>query len=60
MSKPDTFLEGIMAEVMKEEEFEQYRDYSFKVIVPDEPQDTLRLLKVFEVSNVRFERSGQQ
>jgi len=60
MSKPDTFLEGIMAEIMKEPEFEQYRNYEFKVIMPEKPQDTLRLLKVFEVSNVRFERSGQQ
>lgn len=59
MSKPDTFLEGIMAEIMKEPEFEQYRNYEFKVIMPEESQDTLRLLKVFEVSNVRFERSRQ-
>ena len=33
--------------------------YEFKVIMPEKSQDTLRLLKVFEVSNVRFERSGQ-
>lgn len=59
IKKPDTFLEGIMAEVMKEAEFEQYRNYEFKIIMPDETQDTLRLLKVFEVSNIRFERSGQ-
>jgi len=59
MSKPDTFLEGIMAEVMKEPEFEKYRNYKFKIVMPDESQDTLRLLKVFEISNVRFERSAQ-
>ena len=59
MSKPDTFLEGIMAEVMKEAEFERYRNYKFKIIMPEESGDTLRLLKVFEISNVSFERSAQ-
>ncbi|MBQ9764787.1 MAG: hypothetical protein IJW18_01155 [Lachnospiraceae bacterium] len=56
MEKPDTFLEGIMAEIMKEADMEEYRDYRFRLNMA-EGQETLRLNAVFEITNIEFERS---
>jgi len=57
IKKPDTFLEGIMAEVMKEPELAEFGGYGFTLSFAGEAAEDLRPFHVFEVTNIRFERS---
>ncbi len=58
LKKPDTFLEGAMAEAIKADAvMDEYRDFRFKLIMDEENREPLRLNSVFEITNIRFERS---
>ena len=58
LKKPDTFLEGAMAAAIKaDKEMKEYEDYRFKLIMDEENKELLRLNSVFEITNIRFERS---
>lgn len=59
LKKPDTFLEGAVAETVKADSaMNEYMNYRFKLIMDEENKELLRLNSVFEITNIRFERNG--
>ncbi len=57
IKKPDTFLEEIMAEMIKgDETMDKYKAYRFKLYMEDEDKELIRLNSVFEITNIRFEK----
>ena len=57
LKKPDTFLEGAMAESIKaDESMDEYRGYRFKLIMDEGDKELIRLNSVFEITNIRFEK----